>query len=286
MRRNTRLVTVGGPRLAVGLALVACASLIPGSPRMVTSGRALNLMSRVAKSVAALPLSFEPNQGQARSDVLFLARLKDSSLLLTRDGITLPLAAPRAASAQQSSVQMQFIGANPAPEVFGATRLSGTSNYFIGRDPSAWHTNIPTYGVVTYRQLYSGIDVTLRGIGGHLEYDFIVHPGADPQTIGLRFSGATGLQIGPSGELVLDTAEGQLRQSRPYLYQETGDSRHLVSGRFEIRGEDEVGFAVGSYDPGHPLIIDPVLAYSTYLGGSGYDAGVSVALDATGNIYV
>jgi hypothetical protein len=253
---------------------------------MVTSGRALNLTARVAKSVGARPLSFEPNQGQASSDVLFLARLKDSSLLLTRDGITLPLTTPRAASAQTSSVQMQFIGANPAPEVFGAARLIGTSNYFIGRDPSAWHTNIPTYGEVTYRQLYPGIDATLHGIGGHLEYDFIVHPGADPHTIGLHFSGATGLQIGPAGELVIDTAAGQLRQSPPDLYQGAGDSRHLVSGRFEIRGEDEVGFAVGSYDPGHPLIIDPVLAYSTYLGGSAYDAGVSIALDATGNIYI
>jgi hypothetical protein len=286
MRRTTPrfLTALVSVSLSMVISLVAFSTRSSSGQRAI-AGQGTPQAQRLAQMVRALPLSFEPNRGQASSDILFLARLKDAPLLLRRGGISLPLTRLGAASTSSSSVDMQFVGANASAQIAGEQRLPGTTSYFIGNDPSLWHANIPTYGAVVYRDLYHGIDATIRGSAGRLEYDFIVQPGADPTIIVMHFPGATSIRVDPQGELIVQTKDGVLTQAPPLLYQTIGSARRDVPGRFEIRGHD-VGFAVGSYDPGLALTIDPVLAYSTYLGGSAYDASVSITLDASGNIYL
>src|SRR5262249_14054958 len=151
--------------------------------------------------------------------------------------------------------------------------------------PTQWHTDISTYGRVEYDDVYPGIDLAYYGNNQQLEYDFIVAPGADPGQIRLGFAGAEGLTVDAAGDLVVQAGGQTLRQDKPVLYQEVDGARLEVAGQFEVRRQ-EVSFAVGAYDAGRPLVIDPVLIYSTYFGGSGEDGGAGIAVDAAGNAYV
>src|SRR4029077_6998079 len=167
----------------------------------------------------------------------------------------------------------------------GLEELPGKVNYFIGKDPKEWRTNIPTYGKVRYSAVSRGIALVYYGNGRQLEYDFIVAPGADPGVITLAFGGADALAVSTEGDLVLQTRSGELRLRKPLIYQEVGGTKRSVPGGYVVRGERGVGFQVAAYDGTKPLIIDPVLVYSTYLGGVGEDNGSGIAADATG-IYV
>src|SRR5262245_47904022 len=168
----------------------------------------------------------------------------------------------------------------------GDTPLPGVTNYVLGEDPAGWLAGVPSFGRVRYDEVYPGIDLEYYGVGGDLEYDWLVAPGADPRLIALQFSGNTGLDLSDTGDLVIHTAAGDFVQRAPVLHQEIGQERVLVSGRYDIAESGAVGFAVGDYDPSRPLIIDPVLGYSTYLGGSGGEAITGVAADDAGNTYV
>ncbi|HLE56590.1 MAG TPA: SBBP repeat-containing protein, partial [Rhodothermia bacterium] len=214
---------------------------------------------------------------------------------------------------------MSLIGASPAPTVRGLDALPGKSNYFRGSDPRKWQTNVPNYSRVRYEDLYPGIDLVYYGNEGRLEYDFVVAPGADPHTI--RFAVENGnskneirtTKIDANGDLVIATDGGEVRFHKPVVYQEKsavgswqsagrssqafvvgGSSNHksqfthhkLVDGRFVLLAQDQVGFEVGDYDRSRALVIDPVLTYSTYLGGANGDIGYGVAVDAGGNAYV
>ncbi|OFV91359.1 MAG: hypothetical protein A3H28_11940 [Acidobacteria bacterium RIFCSPLOWO2_02_FULL_61_28] len=199
----------------------------------------------------------------------------------------------RLAVDETAVLRMKLVGANPNPAVTGLAELSGKSNYFIGNDPSKWRTNVPTYAKVKYEDVYPGIDLVYYGAPApagrgqrQLEYDFVVAPGADPRAITLDFAGAQRMEIDPQGELALQTSAGEVRLHKPVVYQEVGGIRQMVDGHYVRRGKEVVGFAVASYDPRHPLIIDPVLVYSTYLGGSGNDRGFGIAVDTSGNAYV
>jgi hypothetical protein len=183
---------------------------------------------------------------------------------------------------ERTLLRMTLAGANPAPSAAGIEELPGKVNYFIGKDPKAWRTNIPTYGKVRYGAVYRGIDLVYYGNGRQLEYDFIVAPGADPRVITLAFEGAGALTVSTEGDLVLQTRGGELRLRKPLIYQEVGGAKRSVPGGYVVKGERGVGFQVAAYDGTKPLIIDPVLVYSTYLGGSGEDNGSAIAADATG----
>ncbi len=259
------------------------------------------LSARVADAYAKLPLSFEANQGQADAQVQFLARGPGYGLFLTSTEAVLSL---RQASGQPARLgrghsalldtttaapavlRMQLVGASPGLPLSGAQELPGKANYFIGNDPAAWHTDIPTYARVGYENVYPGIDLAYHGARGRLEYDFIVAPGADPGAIAMRVVGADGIEIDDSGDLVLHVAGGEIRQPKPVIYQELDGVRREVSGGYTLRGLGEIGFALAGYDPTQPLVIDPVLVYSSYLGGSGHDAGRGIAVDNAGNAYV
>ena len=189
-------------------------------------------------------------------------------------------------AAPPAVVQLVFAGANPAPQVVGLDALSGTANYLLGTNRHAWTTKLPTYGRVAYRGLYPGIDLAFHGRQGTLEYDWLLAPRAAAGRIRLAVHGAGHLQIDRQGDLLLQTVAGMLRQARPVAYQQVGGQRRPVTARYILRTGHEIGLAVGAYDHTRPLVIDPVLSYSTYLGGSALDQGTGIAVDGSGDVYV
>ena len=248
-----------------------------------------------------LPLSFEPNQGQTDSQVEFLSRGRGYTLFLTATEAVLSLrkpaapkanVAPKANRAEDSEdtggavLRMKLVGANPSPRVTGLEELPGKSHYFIGNDPAKWRRNVPTYAKVKYEAVYPGVDLVYYGNQGQLEYDLIVSPGADPEAIHLAFGGGGELEIDVQGDLALHAGDGQVRLQKPLVYQEADGIRQEISAAYVLNARRQVGFEVGTYDADKPLIIDPVLSYSTYLGGNFVDRGFGIAVDGAGNTYV
>ncbi len=219
-----------------------------------------------------LPLSFEPN---ARA---FLSRGNGYRLLLTSTGAALSFAGG-------ATVRMTFVGADASALAAGLDSLPGKSNYLIGNDPKAWRTGIPTYARVRFSTVYPGIDVVYYGNQRELEYDLALAPGADPRKIQLHFDGADRLQL-RGGDVLLDVAGRQLRIQAPSIYQTSESGRAKVEGKFVRIGKNDVGFRVAAYDTSLPLVIDPVISYSTYLGGAGFDSGHGIAVDSQGNAYI
>ncbi len=242
-----------------------------------------------AKAVLGqLPLIFEPNHGQADSGVKFLARGAGYSLLLDETGAVLALrTAPRSRTdSGEQFVRMKLVGANPNALTSGTNRLAGKSNYFIGNDPHKWLSDVPQYAGVRYESVYPGIDLVFYGNQGHLEYDFRVAPGSDPSRAELEFDGATKLELRGSDLLVLSKSKEVVRLQPPQVYQGNGDRRSAVEGRFVLRAGNRVGFEIGPYDRSRELVIDPVLEFSTYFGGSATTTSPSVAVNSDGFIYL
>src|SRR5207247_7788629 len=156
-------------------------------------------------------------------------------------------------------VRMSLVGAAPKPLMSGFDELPGKANYFIGRDPEKWRTNVPTYARVHYREVYPGIDLVYYGSQRQLEYDFVLAPGTDPKKIVLGFEGAKKIQIDAQGDLVLHAPGGAIRQHKPVVYQEIDGTRQEIAGSYVLRGASRVGFQVAAYDRSRPLIIDPVV---------------------------
>lgn len=245
------------------------------------------------KSYGPLPLHFEKNQGQADPQVQFVAPGSAYTVFLTGNEAVLSLQQPAApggasvvAPATGGTLRMQVVGAHAASRAVGEDELTGKVNYFLGNDPARWHTDIPTYAKVNYPDIYDGVDLVYYGSQQRLEYDFVVKPAADPAAIALAFRSADHLGIDGQGNLVLQTAAGTLLQHKPFIYQEVNGIRQAIDGGYVLRGPQQVGFRLGSYDPSRTLVIDPVLAYSTYLGGSADDVGNGIAVDGTGNVYL
>ncbi|MGO9269810.1 MAG: SBBP repeat-containing protein, partial [Terriglobia bacterium] len=190
-----------------------------------------------------------------------------------------------------SAIRMRLVGANASAAVTGAEELPGKSNYFIGNDPKRWRTNVSNYAKVKYADVYPGVDLVYYGNQSQLEYDFVVAAGADPKPIRLMFSGAKGLRLGADGDLVVTAEGGAVVFHKPAVYQVVDGQRAAVRGDFQRRADRTVGFRLGSYDRGKPLVIDPVLAYSTYLGGGqngsyAADGATAIAVDSEGSVYV
>jgi hypothetical protein len=187
-------------------------------------------------------------------------------------------------SGETAAIHMKLMGARDAQIVPG-DKLQGTLNSFIGNDPSKWQTKIPTYSQVKYRGIYSGVDLVYYGNQQQLEYDFIVAPGADPHAIRFGIGGAES-RIDSNGDLVMHTSLGDVHQHKPVIYQEIAGVRHPVEGSFVKLRNNQVGFTVADYDRAQSLVIDPSFGFSTYLGGSGADQGLAIAVDNLGDTYV
>jgi hypothetical protein len=181
---------------------------------------------------------------------------------------------------------MTLLGANPAPDVAGHGEMAGRSNYYVGSDPGRWRANVANYRQDEYRDVYPGIDLVYYGKQRELEHDWIVRPGADPRAITFRFEGATHTEIASNGDLVITTPGGEVRLRKPVIYQETTGGRREIAGAFALRSRGRIGFRVADYDRTRPLVIDPVLSYSTYLGGFSSEQGRDITVDSRGNAYV
>jgi Beta-propeller repeat len=266
----------------------------PHSPNLPAS------TNQTQASLARLPISFEPNQGQTDATAKFAAHGRGYGLYLTPSEAVLTLPDRSQKHLRQAAVEMQLAGANQRPEVVGAEKLPGHSNYFIGNDPSRWLRNIPQYGRVQYRQVYPGIDLAFYGNQNQLEYDFEVSPGSDAHQIELNFKGATNVSVAKNGDLVLGLDGRELRFEAPHVYQKFAAGTQTIAGSFVMRGKNSAGFELGPYDHNRELVIDPVLAFSSYLGGAGEESctaitGASagfvphcpaIAVDSGGRIYV
>ena len=279
------LPTRGVSRTQIAFFAVAAlaASLVVVSPQIlpVPAASSAGAEERAVEGYGDLPISFEPNVGQAPNRYDFVARGQSFGMAIQATGATLALGTKEA----QDIVRLDLLGADRSARPRALESLPGVVNYFIGNDPSKWRSDVSTFGRVSYREILPGIDVTYYGTNaGTLEYDFVVAPGADPTDIRVGFSGASDVAL-RDGSLVITTASGAVTQEAPVLYQSIAGRRVPVDGRFSLAG-DEVGFEVGAYDHQHPLVIDPTLTYSTYLGGSGYENVYGIAVDGSGAAYV
>jgi beta-propeller repeat-containing protein/HYDIN/CFA65/VesB family protein len=281
--------------------------------------------AQVAETYGKLPLSFEANRGQSDKEVKFLSRGHGYTLFLTRDEAVLSLrqsgikvadkhalsmspdAFRQNRGEEKSAVlRMKLVGANLSAVVSGSGEQEGKSNYFIGNDPSQWQTNVSNYSQVRYEDAYPGVDLVYYGNQQQLEYDFVVAPGADAHSITLdvasEYAGQTSgsPRIAANGDLLVPTNGGEVRFHKPLVYQtnqfsdrhaiggdpNVADARTSIDGRWVLKGGNRVGFEVAAYDATKPLVIDPALSYSSYLGGTGTDGAFGVAIDQYGNCYI
>jgi hypothetical protein len=228
-------------------------------------------------------LAFVENAGQENAAVRYAAHASGASFFFMRKEAVLAFER----GDKGLALRLGFVGANPAPEIEGESARAGTVNYLVGSDASEWRTKIPRFGEVVYRDLWPGIDMVFRGAKGTLKYEFVVAPGADPSRIGLTYRGADRLVVGSAGVLLIDTPFGTLRDEKPRSFQSIDGRRVPVESRFAL-GEraGSYGFALGGYDASRPLVIDPGLLYSSYLGGAEFDEARNVALGADGSMYV
>jgi len=236
---------------------------------------------RALAAYAKLPLSFIQNAGQTDRRVCYYAQGPGYSVSFMQKGVGLAFAQRK----QGMALGLRFLGANKALP-HGEARLEGKVSYLLGNDPAKWRSGVPSYGKVVYRDLWPGVDMSFRGGDGRLKYEFVVHPGARVPDLRLAYRGARGVSLDKHGNLAIRTRLGVMTDARPRSYQLIGGKRVLVESRFLLGRAGAFGFTVGSYDRGRPLIIDPGLIYSTYLGGSSDDNGFGIAVDATGNAYV
>ncbi len=289
-------------RIAVGLLFVgafiagSAGTASPSQSRAVPEAPIL----RPEPDFGSIPLYFVPNRGQTDGRALFSARAEGFTLWATREGLvfdqTGSAAAPapdrgrheaiRASSRARSITSLVFLGSRPGVEVSAEGETAHRANFFLGQDPAGWRTGIPTSSAVRYRGLYPGIDLKVYGAGRRVEYDWVIAPGADPAGIRFRYDRARATRLDAEGNLIVDSAAGEISHKKPAAYQEIDGRRIAVACRYEPLGADTYGFKVGRYDRRRPLVIDPlVIVWSSYLGGAQNDIVMAVAVDAEGAVW-
>lgn len=311
---------------SLGLVSLVCTWLCLGGGLAEARGKQALPRGDGSSVFDGLPLSFEANRGQVSEEVKFLARGQGFTAFLTDSGLVLTLRGNGAGANERLVLRMGWAGGAPVLVPRGLDKLRGRVNYFRGNDPALWHQGIPTYAKVLYKNVYPGIDVVFHGDRrNQFEFDFIVWPGADPASICLSLDASPGgnerlgestikreglkregqeplLRIDEDGALVLTTGAGGLRFCRPAIYQDKDGARHDVAGRYLLTGEGQVRFEVAAYDPGRPLVIDPVVVVESKrasgegadgwldkgqkLNRPGGDVGQAIAVDADGSVYV
>jgi len=236
-----------------------------------------------------LPLSFIPNEGQTEEAVRYYAQGAGYGYFFTPKGATLSFAEGNggAKGYKGHALALDFLGADPDATLTAQKRLAGKVNYLEGNDPAEWQQGLPTHAELLYGGLWPGIDMAVRGERGKLKYEFHLKPGSSVDDVRLAYRGAEGLKVGARGELLIQTSQGILKDAAPVSYQRIGGERVPVESHYKLTGDSGYGFAVGAYDPRYPLVIDPGLDYSTYLGGMDFDfSRNSIAVDGSDRAYV
>lgn len=233
-----------------------------------------------------IPLFFESNDGQFRKDVKYHANGHGYSLFLTNSEAFFRLKKINGDESIQNIVSMKFLDFNPGIKIVGLNKLQGKSNYYIGNDPSNWHANISHYHKVRYENIYSGIDLIFYGNNNNIEFDFVIHPGGDFEEIKFKINGIDELKLDKNKNLVLSIGTDSIIFRRPGVYQSLNNKIDYVTGEYRIDLNNEVHFNVADYNPLLALVIDPVVSYASYLGGSMTDEAKGIALDTEKNIYI
>ncbi len=260
----------------------------------------------LAKAYGKLPLYFIENKGQVDGAVKFYEKGAGHATFFTGDGVVLSLTKTNKKTNNKTSfnndilgleadkdrkvtteaVTLSFVGSNTKAMITAKNKQGGHVNYFIGKDKTKWHSNIPTYGAVTYLDVYKNIDIKFYGNNTNMEHDVIVRPGGDISNVKFAYEGVKGLKVTKEGDLEVSLNDGKIIEKKPVIYQEIKGKRLAVDGSYKIFNGNTYGFRVASYDHSKKLVIDPVLVYSTYLGGTDQDTGGSITVDSAGNAYV
>ena len=295
-------------RLAVVCGMVILASVAGGQvnaeQRSKQGDAVAAARQELLRAYGRLPLHLEPNLGQADPEISFISRANGYTLLLTRRAEAVLLVEktdqkPQSATLRdkltegrtyqrcsRELLRLAFIGVKASPHAEASEQLSGRANYFIGSDPHKWRTNVPLYGRVKMHDLYPGIDVAYYGNQQQLEQDIIVAPGADLSAVSMIAMGAKGLSLDQAGNLVVAMQDGDVLLHKPVAYQQIQGSRREVPATYLLTAGNKFNFQVAAYDHSHALVIDPVLTYSTLVGGSQRDHADAIAVDSSGSAYI
>ncbi|MEZ2232093.1 SBBP repeat-containing protein [Microcoleus sp.] len=241
-------------------------------------------------SYGQIPLSFIANAGQTDPNVKFQVKGAGHSIYFTPNEVTFTAfqksTEPGNAATNSATVRSSLANSNPNPTISGLEKLPGFANFILGEDSSQWRTDVPTFNGVVYQNVYQGIDRVFKGTEGQLKSEFLVAPFADPSQIRMNYSGVNNIRLRDDGALILETPLGELIDNAPIVYQDINGQRVNVPAAYNLLGNNQVNFSLGYFDRTQPLVIDPVLAYSTYLGGSAYDAANRMTVDSTGAAYI
>lgn len=265
---------------------------------------ASNRQNEMKQAYSRMPMSFEVNQGQADEAVRYISRGHGYQVFLTADEAVLVLQTPKENSQASrireergyeprdlpeitsSALRFKLPNSRSAGQISADGLLPGKSNYLVGNDPQSWHTQIPNYSRIEYREVYPGVTLAYYGTQRALEYDFVVAPDADPSQISVAVEGADKIELDPSGDLVLHVGGQKVYHRAPVSYQSIGGKRRQVNSRYVLKGDNQIGFVVSGYDAKQALVIDPIIDFSTFFGGIGSDEGFAIAVDSTGAAYV
>ena len=242
-----------------------------------------------ATPLPGLPLSFESNRGQAPAAYSYILHRGGVQAMFSEGGVDFRLpGSPTGSVSTKASSPLRFnlIGANANTHPAGEVPSRAESNYLLGADSARWIAHVPNYSRVVYRGIYPGVSLVFYGRDGELEHDFTLAPLADPAVISFRMEGAQRVELSPEGNLHIASSAGSLVLRKPTAYQEAGGKPAHVDVSFLLAPDGRVSFRVGAYDHSRPLVIDPVLTFSTYLDGSTTDNITAVTTDSSGNIYV
>lgn len=287
-------------------AVLPVVAYVAGQDRAVAASPVSPGLAMAGAEWSQLPLRFIANRGQTDSEVRFTVQGAGHTLFFTPREVVFSAVRGAEDGAVASLVRLSFPGANAAPSIQGRLPLPGGASYFLGDEPLRWQVDVPTYAALAYSDLYPGVDMVYSGQAGQIKSEFHVAPRIDPGIIRLAYRGIQGVRILPDGALSLQTALGELIEAPPLVFQDIAGRRQVVDAQYVVLAEHApasaataeigvvVGFDIGSYDPTQPLVIDPTLSYSSFLGGSGgevtglsgYDHAIGVALDPAGNLYI